>query len=647
MRYTILIVLIIANLLQAEVIKDRLYLFVNSNIKQVELKWFTQNYSSKYSYKIYRNSKGDKPKFLHTVKPESYEVLKSSGYSEDYTFMIYPYKEVKSFDDRIQVAKIESNVQAFRMLKLIRDKAFAKNLGQYFVDLNIEKNKLYMYTIEAYSGKKMIFQKSILANTFAKGEPNDFMWTRAKTSSEGIELSWDVSKEFNYYNIYRKKKSEKKFKKLNPDLMFISRDYAQKTRVLYTDKDMKIGESAIYYIRRVDMFAKEGVPSSHFKGEIKIVKKIKPSVVKNLFTTSTDSKIKIKWSKIQNVLGYNIYRSKIYQGNFKKINKKPIKKEVYFDKNFKVDKNYYYYVTAINMHGESKPSVTMLAYARDTTKPMKPTKLTAKISAGLVALTWDKVKDDNLVGYRVYVSMDEDASQWSLINKEILKTNSYEHNRSKTLSRFPYYYRVSSVDKTFNESFPSKIVKTKLPDVTAPDQPFIKKFRAYATKITLEWNKIVVYDLDGYNIYRKEGKELKKLNSKLLKNSMFIDNKPLKGSNEYIIVAVDTSGNESLKILSKIVYLKDITPVKIENFKLTKTKDGIKASFTCKDKDYAGFKLFRSSGKIVEYFNVSNFVKSKSYTDKSISKKTTYFYMIKAYDKAGNIAESEVISSKL
>ena len=644
MKYIILTVILIANLLQAETQKDRLYLFANSSVKQIELKWFTQNYSSKYSYKIYRNSKGDKPKFLHTLKPESYEVLKSSGYDEDYIFMVYPYKELKSFDDRIKVAKIEENVQAFRMLKLLRDKAFAKNIGQYFVDLNVKKDKIYMYTVEAYQDKKMVFQKNIFANTFDRGAKRDFMWTRAKPASDGIELSWDVSNAFSYYNVYRKKNSEKKFKKINADLLFISKDYAKKTRTLYTDKDIKVGESATYYVRRVDMFAKEGLASQHFKGEIKIVKKVKPNVVKNIFTKSTDTKTKIRWDKSSNVLGYNIYRSTIYQGNFVKINKEPIKEEVYFDKNFEVDKNYYYHVTALNMHGESKPSVTMLAYARDTTKPFKPTKLIAKISAGLVSLNWDKVEDKNLVGYRVYISMDENAQQWSLINKDILKTNSFEHNRSKTLSRFPYYYRVSSVDETFNESFPSDIIKTQLPDVIAPKQPFVKNHRAYTNKISFEWSKIIVYDLAGYNVYRKVDKKFVKLNQKLLKNSAFIDTKPLQGANEYVITAVDKSANESEKIKTKVITLKDNKPVVIESFKLTKTKDGIKASFTCKDKDYAGFKLFRSSGAIVEYFNVSNFLKSKSYTDKSISKKTKYFYMIKAYDKAGNISESKVQS---
>ena len=647
MKYIITIAFFMVNLLHAEVVADRLYLFVNSNVKQIELKWFTQKYSSEYNYKIYRSVKGEKSKLIASVKPESYEILKKSGYSEDYLFMIYPFKEVKNFDDRIQVLKIEEGVQGFRMLKFIRDKAFAKNLGQYFIDLNVKKDKLYMYTVEAYKGKKRIFQKSIFAHTFKPGKKHDFMWTNAKVTKEGVALNWDVSNEFNYYNVYRKKSVEKSFKKINKDLLYITREFAQKSNILYVDKELRVGESATYQIKRVDMFAKEGNPSKEFSVKIEVQKKIKPSMVKNIFIVNSDKKIKIRWSKNYNVLGYNIYRSTIYQGNFRKINKEIVKKEVYFDKNFEVGKNYYYYITAVNMHGESTPSSTMLAYARDTTKPTKPLNIKAKTKVGSVLLTWDKVKEKDLIGYRIYVSMDENAPQWSLINKEVIKTNSFEHNRSKTLSRFPYYYRVSAVDKTYNESYPSNIVKVKLPDVTAPDQPFIKKTKPYVSKITLEWNKIIVYDLDGYNIYRKVDKKLEKLNQKLLKNSMFIDNKPLQGANEYVITAVDKSGNESVKTNSKVVYLKDIKPVKIENFKLSKINDGIKASFTCKDKDYAGFKLFRSSGEITEYFNVSNFVKSKSYTDKSISKKTTYFYMIKAYDKAGNIIESEVLSMKL
>ena len=93
----------------------------------------------------------------------------------------------------------------------------------------------------------------------------------------------------------------------------------------------------------------------------------------------------------------------------------------------------------------------------------------------------------------------------------MIKQNSFEHNRSKTQSRFFYYYKVTAVDKSYNESFSSNIIKVKLPDITPPKQPFIDSFHAYASKITFTWNRIVVYDLSHYNVYKKVKKEYKKL----------------------------------------------------------------------------------------------------------------------------------------
>ncbi|NOX15157.1 MAG: hypothetical protein GXP61_03875, partial [Epsilonproteobacteria bacterium] len=78
-----------------------------------------------------------------------------------------------------------------------------------------------------------------------------------------------------------------------------------------------------------------------------------------------------------------------------------------------------------------------------------------------------------------------------------------------------------------------------------------------------------------------------------------------------------------------------------------KKGDGVKVSFEIKSKDYAGFKLFRSSGNILNYYNISNFVKGKSFTDKKLTKGKKYFYMIKAYDKSGNISQSRVLEIKL
>jgi len=623
-----------------------LSLFVQYNQEEIELKWFTPEYSSEYTYKIYKSEGNEKPKLIKEVKPISLEQLEKGGYSKDYIFMVYPYAKVKNPKEKIQVMQIEQRVKGFRLLKFMRDYAFAQNIGQYYKDLNVKKDKVYTYTVVAYKNKKEVYNRTILAHTYKKAKKYDFMWTKATPLNDEIGLRWDTQDAFAYYNVYRKLSNEKKFKKLNKNIIYISRDFATRAKFLYKDTSIKIGEKATYYIRKVDMFSKEGRPSSHFSAELK-EKISKPQTIKDVFITNSDTKRVIRWSKSTESLGYNVYRSTIYQGNFRKINKELIKDEFYYDKNFQAGKNYYYYITVSNLKGESLPSTIKLAYASDTTPPAVPTNFKADVNKkGQIAFSWDKVKDTNLAGYRIYMSMDIDAEQWSLLNTDLIKTNSYDYNMSEKLSRFPYFYRVSAVDETFNESYPSKIIKVKLPDVTAPKQPFVKKFRAYTDEIVLEWEKVIAEDLSHYNVYTIIDKNYTKLNKEPVLMSMFKDKKPHSGVNVYVVTAVDKSSNESVKIKKKEINLPDTTPVKIEAFKLLKTKEGIKASFTCKDKDYAGFSLFRRGAEAPNYTNISNFIKEKSYIDKSISKKTTYFYMVKAYDKAGNIVESEVLNIK-
>ena len=616
--------------------------FDNSVIK---LKWIPKPYSSANIYKLYRSVGKQKEKLVTTVKAVSYEKLKAKKYSDDYIFMIYPFKGVTNIDDQIRVSKALKRAGGFRVLKLLGDDIFAKNLGEFFIDTDVKKDKLYRYRLELYKNSKKLAQANIKIDSSKKSENSGIFWVKAKGYDWGIGLKWDSGHEAGFYNIYRKFPNEKVFSKITPTPLYISNNFSKDSKSFYKDKSVKKNQSASYYIRKVDFFSKQKPPSYTVKAKRKVY--TRPSIVQNIFIKNSDKTITIRWRKVPKALGYNIYRSMNYRGGYKKINKKPVKKEIYQDRSFKSNQNYYYYITALDIRGESKPSIKMLAYARDVTPPPAPKALKFSVKPGIVSLGWSAVKSRDLLGYRVYMFMDKEAEDWSMITKKAIKSTEFTHKREKSLSRFPYYYRVVAVDKSFNESGFSNIVKIKLPDVTPPHQPVIQKIISYPNRVYLKWTSMHTYDLDHYNVYKKIGAKLIKVNQKPIKINSYEDFNLVEGvSARYSVTAVDKSGNESTKKKSVSTKIVDKTAPNIEDFKLTKLKKGIKISFTCRDKDYNGFEVYKSSGRDLKYYNISGFKVNKNFVDKVIMKNATYFYMLKVYDKAGNIVESEVKSIK-
>ena len=643
MKRVLLIILILVGTIYAKNSKD-LGLYAQVRDGEVALKWIPKKYSSGNRYRVYKRVSGGDEKLLGEVAPTSYEDLKKAKYSKDYLFAIYPFKDTKSIDDEIAAARAEKKAGGFRVLKLLNDDKFAQNLGQFFIDKNISKKCTYKVVL--YRNNKKTAVATIDVDTSKKRARSGIFWVRAVGYEWGVGLKWDSGIESGFYNVYRKLQGEKKFKRINSTPLYITFAYAKKAKVFYKDKSLKKNQSASYYVKKVDFFGKEGVPSYSVKA--KRLKNQKPRIVQKIFVKSSDKVITLRWRKVSKALGYNVYRSMSYKGGYTKLNKKPIKQEIYQDYKFKANQNYYYYITSLNMQGESKPSLKMLAYARDVTPPPSPKKLNSIVRAGVVKLSWSSVKCPDLLGYRVYMSMDKNAKDWSMITKKAIVGTKFIHKKEKSLSRFPYYYAVVSVDKSFNESRFSNIIKTQLPDVTPPREPKILKFISYPNRVYLKWDRVLVYDLSHYNVYRKVGKNLKKLNKLPIRRDNFEDlNPPKKGMVSYLVTAVDKSGNESAKKKMISVKIIDTTPLVIENFKAKLSKKGVKITFTCRAKDYNGFEVYKSFGSDTRYYKISEFSKKKSFVDKVISKKGSYFYMIKVFDKSGNVSQSRVVNVKI
>ena len=626
--------------------QESLSLYAQVSQDSVALKWLRLGYSNTSHFKVYRAENGAKEKLLATVRPATYEWLKDKAYDDDYLFFIYPFHDVKTAQERLDVIQSQEMRDSFRLMKLIADNQFAKNSGCFYRDETVQKGTKYRYRVEELNPQGHLLSNTIKI-TGAKALKNDrVMWVQAFDEHSSIALNFDTATGFGFYNIYRKLPAQSKFKRLNKRPRFVSVVDDKDKKELYHDRQIALGQHALYYVTKVNMFGVEGPASPQVKAS-RTVATLMPDRVERLHIVNGDKKIIIHWKKVSNAVSYDIYRSKIYQEGFKKLNQKPISNNVYSDKNFTANTNYYYYVVATNMHGSAKPSSKFLAYAKDTTPPSRPTALSYELKQAQVTLRWKPSQDKNFLGYRVYIAMDKEATEWSMVTKEAIQETLFNHQRPKRLSRHPYYYKITAVDTNFNESKASNIITVQLQDVIAPEQPTLNHFTLLHHKIQLQWNKVRVYDLASYNVYRAVDKHLVKLNTQPLTQTLFVDENPKQGLNHYIITAVDQSGNESEQTVVTTVMAQDTQPVTLHAIKVVQEKNGIALSFKVDDADYNGFEIMRSSGNDRHYYNISSFQKGTYFLDTTVSKKEHYFYTIKAYDKVGNIVESAVFEIKV
>ncbi|WP_051010711.1 LpqB family beta-propeller domain-containing protein [Salinibacter ruber] len=180
-----------------------------------------------------------------------------------------------------------------------------------------------------------------------------------------------------------------------------------------------------------------------------------------------------------------------------------------------------------------------------------PSGLSGSAGDGTVDLGWDAVSAEDLGGYNVYRSTSSisDISGKSPLNESLLPGTSYTDDGVENGTT--YYYVVSAVDTSGNESGSSSEVTASPSDMTAPAAPSGFSGSAGDGTVDLGWDGVSAEDLGGYNVYRSTSSisdisGRSPLNESLLSGTSYTDDGVENGTTYYYVVsAVDTSGNES------------------------------------------------------------------------------------------------------
>ena len=624
-------------------------------------------------YKIYRQELGSGQWELITPKPitkvkdrdMAQKILGEEMYQKYQHILFLTLPDRKKNPAKFQEAILRmKDLWGMTMLSADLYPPLATLLGVRYEDFSAKEKTPYIYrlVIAGDQDDELVG----ISLPVSVGEPyiSPPQGMQGKADDGIVLLRWQIEPRFSAYDVYRSDTKEGKYKKVNGHPVVILQTYDEhgKVRVpdwFYVDRDLENGHTYWYTLWGRDPFGR----FSRIPRPIALTPKdmTPPIPVLGFKTEVKQDEVTLSWeqSSEEDCKGYHLYRSLNYKDGFERITKKPVKSKTlsYIDKDLKTETIYWYYVTAVDASGnESGRSYTAPANVRDWVPPKSPRGLSGEVEPGKVLLAWKANQEEDLVGYRIYQSMSIDAEYYHRLQLEPVVGAAFEQVLPKTASTNPYFYKITAVDRSGNESDFSKIIKIKLPDVTPPFPPVFATTKITEGEITVLWHPNREADLAGYELYRQEkgdsaGTTSLHLNKKLLpvKTLSFKDADNLVVGIRYLytLKAVDKDGNVSLLSCPVVAATFDHTPPKApSSIKGKQVKKEQTVTVTWKlptAKDLKGVILYRAKKAGGTFYPLTQMVKESNYIDTKVKFGKTYYYRLVAFDLKNNKSEDSKI----
>ncbi len=425
----------------------------------------------------------------------------------------------------------------------------------------------------------------------------------------------------------------------------------------YVDKNLKSGKQYSYKLIFYNTLEKEILKKVK---SVKIAKLPEQPAVKKVVAKGEDGRVSLTWSYPKYTgsdrdvtVGFHIYK-KAESGGFKRVTSAPVfrieNSLFYLDENVENGKEYIYGVAPVNIIGEVG-NITRYNKVKpvDKTPPLVPMGLTAKDTEEGVLLLWKFSPEIDFDHYNVFRSTTL-KGEYKRINNVSLKTPRY---LDKDIVRGNiYYYKVTAVDKSGNESKPSGAVNIVPKDLTPPKavagiSAAVDEDRRF---VTLTWKPPGDKDVLGYYIYRGENK---KSLIRITEKPYLPDNKELSYVDSgyrkkglyagkhliYGISACDRSFNEGPIAYVEVDIPDNVPPHPVFSFTANVTREGwVRLVWQPSlSKDLAYHRIYRASGKKSNFEILVELKKDVTeYFDKQAERGKKVSYYVTEIDKNGN-----------
>jgi fibronectin type 3 domain-containing protein len=182
-------------------------------------------------------------------------------------------------------------------------------------------------------------------------------------------------------------------------------------------------------------------------------------------------------------------------------------------------------------------------YGPDLVAPAAPSDLVATAGESEVSLDWNDSAEADLAGYNVYRS-EVSGGPYDLIAMGVAASDYLDDTAQNDVT---YYYLVTAVDTSGNESDDSDEASATPADVTAPGAPVGLVATPGDNQVFLDWDDNTEADVAGYNVLRSEvsGGPYAEIATGVAVSEYLDDTAQNDVTYYYTVTAVDASGNLS------------------------------------------------------------------------------------------------------
>ncbi len=572
---------------------------------------------------------------------------------------------------KISVAEFQESVASvFALQKAFKNNEFALAIAVGFIDENPLSGTTYTYKLNAIENGEEVEmdQLQITAGNYENVAPPQNIIVDRKKRKINFNFQTEPLRYFGI-KILRTGSDGSNDTITGKETYPVQQDIDENGKMLpwpkhlFIDRNIDKDLSYTYQFFAIDYFA-EMSPST---GEIKsdFIDFDPPQEAFGLDFKIDTQRITLTWILVDDPdrVGINVYRYNDPNGDSIKLNLTPINKnKLSFEDNVSDFRTYFYKVGVFDAAGNEIISTPTLIQVRDIIPPLPPTGLKTSTDTGMVQLSWNPNKENDLRGYVIYKVIDNGTNnfeEYTMVNPSTIKETNYTEEMSKNVKN-TFHYVVAAVDSSWNYSNYSVLSIAELPDHIPPVKPFIKIIKETEKAILITWIQNKDEDLRGYNIFRKvigdTTDNLEKLNGRPLKISYSSYEDKLFEAGTlygYLIQAIDSSKNES-ELSNEFQIQTSGTPkeetIKLKSFTVKKKRRGkiVNLKWTADREEFIeGYVLYRKIKSEKRFEPYTGILNNSAFNDKSLSAGTNYEYQLRIYSKAGDVVRSKIIDVKI